>query len=208
MEVNWVVLQPWERIVSYTNIYFRFLEFCVVAIGLRFCFCIRATVRLFNSYKNICGGRSDFRSDRPHLGGPPGGPPKTPNNRQTRSFWGPPQKQGFWGPKCAYGRLSASSFSNFSTKSGFVKRGGTPPRGGPPQGGPPPRGVPPHSTQTDISEKFDKEDALSRPYGLFGLQNYFFWGYPLNRRFWPFLGVLGGTPGVPPLYRTVCKKNK
>ena len=77
------------------------------------------------------------------MGVPPGGTPKTPKNGQKRRFWGYPQKQGFWGPKCAYGRPSASSFSNFSKKSVFDKRGGPPLGGSPPLGGGPPWGDPP-----------------------------------------------------------------
>jgi hypothetical protein len=81
-----------------------------------------------------------------YRGGTPGVPPKTPKNGQKRRFWVTPQKQGFWGAKCEYGRLSSSSFSNFSKKSVFDKRGGPPPRGGPPLGGTPPRGGPPTTT--------------------------------------------------------------
>ncbi len=84
-----------------------------------------------------------FDRTDPKMGGTPGVPPKTPKNVKKRRFWGYPQKQGFWGPKCAYGRPSASSFSNFSKKSVFDKRGGPPLGGVPPRGGPPLGGSPP-----------------------------------------------------------------
>jgi hypothetical protein len=86
---------------------------------------------------------------------------------------------------------------------------GAPPRGGvPPRGGPPLGGGPPLLSKTECVEKFEKEDALSRPYAHFGPQKPCFWGGTQNDRFWPFLGVLGGIPGIPHLYRTVCKKKK
>jgi hypothetical protein len=115
----------------------------------------RTTVLIFHTCVGVAdymrvaarhGGRFVFFKSSYIGGGIPGIPPKTPKNGQKRRFWVPPQKQGFWGPKCAFGRLSASSFSNFSKKSVFDKRGGTPPRGVPPLGGTPPRGVPPSPT--------------------------------------------------------------
>jgi hypothetical protein len=57
---------------------------------------------------------------------------------------------------------------------------GAPRVGGPPLGGPPLWGAPPPLlSKTDFFEKFEKEDALSRPYAHFGPQKPCFWGgYP------------------------------
>jgi hypothetical protein len=78
---------------------------------------------------------------------------------------------------------------------------GGPPEGGSPLGGTPPYGgVPPLLSKTDFFEKFEKEDALSRPYAHFVPQKPCFWGGTQNDRFWPLLGVLGGYPGdTPPI---------
>jgi len=85
---------------------------------------------------------------------------------------------------------------------------GGPPEGGSPLGGDPPLGgVPPLLSKTDFFEKFEKEDALSRPYAHFGPQKPCFWGGTQNRRFWPFLGVLGVSRGYPP-YIGRFEKNK
>jgi len=65
-----------------------------------------------------------------------------------------------------------------------VVDGGTP-RGGVPPGGPPLGGSPPLLSKTDFFEKFEKDDALSRPYAHFGPQKPCFWGGV------PKIGVFG-----------------
>jgi hypothetical protein len=84
-------------------------------------------------------------------------------------------------------------------QSSVCRCGGDPPVGGSPLGGDPPRGGPPLLSKTDFFEKFEKEDALSRPYAHFGPQKPCLWGGTQNDRFWPFLGVLGGTPILNPI---------
>jgi hypothetical protein len=86
---------------------------------------------------------------------------------------------------------------------GFIFWVGGAPPGGTPPGGTPLGGSPALLSMTDFFVKFVKDDALSRPYAPFGPQKPCVWGGTQNDRFWPFLGVLGGTPGVPPLYRTI-----
>jgi len=105
------------------------------------------------------GGRFVFS----YRGGIPGIPPKTPKNGQDVDFGYPPKNRVFgvqnarmaglvvilgtppknrvFGVQNARMAGLVPSFSNFSKKSVFDKRGGDPPRGGPrgdpPSGGPP-----------------------------------------------------------------------
>jgi len=105
----------------------------------------------------------------------------------------------FWGSIGFFARGEKNSIDPLSAGNRSVFEGGTPLGGSPPKrGGPPLGGVPPLLSKTDFFEKFEKEDALSRPYAHFWAQKPCFWGGTQKGRFWPFLGVLGGTPGVPP----------
>jgi hypothetical protein len=82
---------------------------------------------------------------------------------------------------------------------------GLPPLGGPPPrwGVPPIGGGPPPLSPTVFLEKFATDEALGRPAAHFGPQKPCFWGYPQNRRFWPFLGVLGVPPRGDPLFGSI-----
>jgi len=79
-----------------------------------------------------------------------------------------------------------------SVVDGGTPRGGVPPRGDPPLGGPPPL------IKDRFFRKIRKRRCTKPVYAHFGPQKPCFWGGTQNDRFWPFVGVLGGIPGIPP----------
>jgi len=84
---------------------------------------------------------------------------------------------------------------------------GGPPEGGSPLGGDPIGGSPPLLSKTDFFEKFEKEDALSRPYAHFGPQKPCFWGgYPKSTFLAVFRGFVGYPGDTPPIHDGFVKK--
>jgi len=92
--------------------------------------------------------------------------------------------------------------SHRSVVEGGTPRGGVPPRGGPPLGGSPPL------IKDRIFRKIRKRRCTKPAIRAFWTPKTLIWGGTQNDRFWPFLGVLGGIPGIPPYRGRFEKTNR